>query len=167
MRMIWPDAAWIARSGRARLEASREADRPRAGGRARLAVRGEDLQTAVAREREQRRRTASGRIFAHLTSPRQLDELRARVEAPAQLGEGQALAEQDAAFGVGRHQVERSLVGGEPEDAIAAELLAELEGGQGVEIVALGHQEHLADLLQLGLATLDVDAELGLPGVQS
>jgi hypothetical protein len=45
-----------------------------------------------------------------------------------------------------------SLFGGERVYEVVAELLAQLEGREGVEVVALSQEQDVVDLLELGLA---------------
>src|SRR5206468_5919265 len=57
--------------------------------------------------------------------------------------------------------------GVKPVHAVVSELLAELERGKCVEVVALGQEQRGVYLLELGLPALDVDSERRLARLES
>jgi len=93
-------------------------------------------------------------------------QLGAAVKPSRQLVEGQLGREQRAALGVAWHQVEQVAAWSKPVDVIVAKVLAQLEGGQRVEVVASGQQQRVGDVVELGLARGQIDAEASVARVQ-
>ena len=97
-----------------------------------------------------------------LTITRQLDQLRAGVEPAGSSEKVKSSRRESCPRRRRAERCEQIAPRGKPVDVIATELLPELERGERIEVVALGHEQRIGHLLELLLAARHIDREAGV-----